>query len=215
MCQLVRARRLLLLLIACVAAVPVAEAQTIRTWRLLPTTLVPQPGSACPEGWTEATAPTDCREYHPLAGSSACCRYAPGLIPVQCTEGCRGGGAQPVITVTGPEAGAIDTTHRFVASVTGCTPGTWEWTLSGGGRIVEPGRVANTVSAQWSTSGVKTVTATNAACGGASGSWFITIGGGGEPRPWRVCVASGTVTYTPGVESTGRLDLVLIEGECK
>ncbi len=82
----------------------------------------------------------------------------------------------PVISVSGPASGNTGQALSFSASASNCT-GTvsdsgWTWSASGG-TISGSG---SAVQVTWATTGSKTVTATNSACGTASGSTSVSIG---------------------------------------
>jgi PKD repeat protein len=87
------------------------------------------------------------------------------------------GSGSASISISGPTSGLVGTSYTYLASATGCTPGTWSWSAGSGGTVASA--IDNAVSIAWSTTGSKTVTATASGCGSAQGSWTVTIGGGG------------------------------------
>ena len=83
----------------------------------------------------------------------------------------------PSISVSGPSSGTVATAYTFSASAANCSPAGsgWTWNVAGG----TGASTSSTIAITWASSGSKTVSATNSACSGASGSSFITISGGG------------------------------------
>jgi PKD repeat protein len=75
----------------------------------------------------------------------------------------------PQIVVTGPATGYTGVPATFNANATNCSPapGGWSWTATGGGQVVGGGTTAS-AQIQWSTTGSKTVSASNSGCPGAT-----------------------------------------------
>lgn len=84
----------------------------------------------------------------------------------------------PVITVSGPTSREVGQTGIYSASAFNCTAsGTgWSWSASGGGSITGSTN-SDQVSISWSSSGTKTVTASNSACGSVTGSLNVSVTG--------------------------------------
>lgn len=85
----------------------------------------------------------------------------------------------PSISVSGPSSGAVNAAHTFSATASNCTAAAsgWSWNVGGG----TGSSTSNTISITWSSTGSKSISATNSGCGSASGSSVISItsGGGG------------------------------------
>lgn len=82
------------------------------------------------------------------------------------------------ITVTGPSAGNVGAALTFNASGSGtCTPASngWSWSTSGG--TITGTATGASIQVSWSAPGPKNVTASNNACGSASGTKTLTING--------------------------------------
>ncbi|HEY0556834.1 MAG TPA: PKD domain-containing protein, partial [Thermoanaerobaculia bacterium] len=92
-----------------------------------------------------------------------------------------GGGGSAAITIGGNSAGLINQAYTFTASATNCTPSSsgWAWSVGGG----TGSSTSSSISVTWATTGTKTVSATNSACGTATGFHTAAItdpnGGGG------------------------------------
>lgn len=88
---------------------------------------------------------------------------------------------KPSVSVSGPSSGQVDVAYTFTASAANCSPSAngWSWTTSGGSGSSS----SSTITVTWSSTGGKSVRATNSACGSAAGTKSITIGNGGEPPP--------------------------------
>ncbi len=121
-----------------------------------------------------------------------------------------GGGGNPSISITGNSAGSLDQAYTFTALATSCTPSLtgWSWTVGGG----TGSSTSSSISVTWATTGTKTVSVTNSACGSATGLHPINItdpnggGGGGLASKFTFTPSSpkpgDTVTFD-GTASTG------------
>ncbi|HEV7670855.1 MAG TPA: PKD domain-containing protein [Thermoanaerobaculia bacterium] len=88
------------------------------------------------------------------------------------------------ITLGGASSANINQPATLTASASGCNPDSAGWSWGTGGGTINGGSTASTVSITWTTTGSKTVSASNSACPGASGSRQVTVtdpntGGGG------------------------------------
>ncbi len=108
--------------------------------------------------------------------------------------------AQPAsITLSGPSSGSPNAGYTFTASATNCSPAVsgWSWTTGGGSGSSSTDKI----TLSWSTTGSKTVAASNTACGSASGSKSISIssgtGGGGGAGGGSGGSFSPNFAYTP------------------
>lgn len=94
-----------------------------------------------------------------------------------------GGGNTPSITVSGVGAGQINQAIVFAASASNCTASSTGWTWNVGDGTISGSATGSGISVTWTTTGSKTVSATNSGCSGAQGSRGVTItdsnGGGG------------------------------------
>lgn len=81
----------------------------------------------------------------------------------------------PRIVVAGPVSGQPGTAYNFTASATNCVPTAngWTWTTAGG--AIDGASNGNSISVSWSTTGSKSVSARNSACGSAIGSRSINV----------------------------------------
>lgn len=80
-----------------------------------------------------------------------------------------GGNNNPTITVSGPPTGKVNVGQTFTAAGGGsCSPNAsgWSWTTSGG--TVTGADNAGSITVSWSTTGLKSVQATNSACPGVT-----------------------------------------------
>lgn len=127
------------------------------------------------------------------------------------------GAAQPAsVAISGSSSGKVDQALSFSASASNCTPSAsgWNWN-AGGGTLSGSGA---SVQITWSSAGNKTVTASNSACGGATGLKVVSItansggggggGGGGSNLTAAFTVspaspAAGTAVTFDGSSSTG------------
>ena len=87
----------------------------------------------------------------------------------------------PSVSVFGPSSGQVGVAYTFSASAANCSPSAngWSWSTAGGTGT----STSSSITVTWSSTGGKSVRATNSACGSASGTRSITIGNGGEPPP--------------------------------
>jgi PKD repeat protein len=116
-----------------------------------------------------------------------------------------GGGNTQSISVTGPSSGNLNQGYTFSATASNCTANStgWSWNVGGGSVTGESNTSSITVS--WSTTGSKTVSATNTGCSGAQGgSRNITItdpgnNGGGNPNG----PLQAAFTFTPSAPKPG------------
>lgn len=88
------------------------------------------------------------------------------------------------ISISGSSSANINQAVTLTASASGCNPASSGWTWSAGGGTFNGASNASSVSITWTTTGSKTVTATNSACTGATGTRQVTVtdpgsGGGG------------------------------------
>jgi chitodextrinase len=89
-----------------------------------------------------------------------------------------GGGPTPSIFVEGPEGGKPGDHLTFTANAAICTPNPsgWSWTTSGG--AISGSSTGSSVQVSWAAAGEQTVTATNSACGGATGLRHVEVSSG-------------------------------------
>lgn len=89
----------------------------------------------------------------------------------------------PSISISGPSSGIVDTDYFFSASASNCTPipDSWSWTTSSG--TISGSANAATVGISWSTTGSKTIDATNPGCSGVSGQRTVSITDAPPPPP--------------------------------
>ncbi len=104
----------------------------------------------------------------------------------------------PTIFVGGPASGKPGDLLTFNAAAAICTPDPsgWSWNVSGG--TISGGTTGSTLEVAWGSAGAKDVTATNFACGGASGLRSVDISSGGAPS-----LVAG-FGYSPGAPSPGQ-----------
>jgi chitodextrinase len=90
----------------------------------------------------------------------------------------QGGGPTPSIFVEGPDGGKPGDLLSFTANAAICTPNPsgWSWTTSGG--TISGSSTGNTLQVSWAGAGERTVTATNPACGGATGLRYVDVSNG-------------------------------------
>ena len=81
----------------------------------------------------------------------------------------------PAISVSGPGSGQLGQSLTFSGSASNCTPNGsgWSWSVSGG--TISGGSSSSSISVSWSTTGTKSVSATNSGCSGAQGSAVVVI----------------------------------------
>jgi PKD repeat protein len=137
-----------------------------------------------------------------VSATNAQCGSASGSHSVEIDEE----SPAPVITLTGPSSGLVGDALTFTASAESCTPDPegWSWSVDGG-EISGPATTAS-VTVVWATPGLKTVGATNAQCGSASGSHTVEID---EESPAPVITLTGpssglvgeALTFTASAES--------------
>jgi PKD repeat protein len=75
----------------------------------------------------------------------------------------------PTISVSGPTTGQPNQAYAFSASATNCTPSATGWSWSVGGGTIAGSSTGSSISVSWSTPGLKTISAANSGCSGASG----------------------------------------------
>jgi PKD repeat protein len=89
----------------------------------------------------------------------------------------------PVITVSGPSTGAVNTPYTFTGLASNCTPAaTWTWIVGTGG-TVSGSTTAASITVTWATTGNFSLAASNTGCSGALGSKAITISPTGSGNP--------------------------------
>lgn len=106
---------------------------------------------------------------------------------------------QPGISVSGPSSGKPGTALSFTAQGTGsCKPNAsgWTWTAPGG---TITGGTTDSVTISFAASGNKTVSATNSACGQASGSKTVIIANDQLPTGLKA-----EFSYTPTTPGAGQ-----------
>ncbi|HEX3557231.1 MAG TPA: PKD domain-containing protein [Thermoanaerobaculia bacterium] len=89
----------------------------------------------------------------------------------------------PSISVSGPVTGQPNQAVTFNASASNCTVDVngWSWSVNGG--TIAGSATGRSISVSWSTTGAKTVSATNSGCSGALGSQGINISSGTTGGP--------------------------------
>jgi PKD repeat protein len=104
----------------------------------------------------------------------------------------------PSIFVGGPNTGAPGDQLTFTANAAICTPNPsgWSWNPSGG--FISGSATGSTVQISWSSAGEKSVTATNSACGTATGLRSVDISSPGGPN----LVAN--FNFSPGSPAPGQ-----------
>jgi len=115
-------------------------------------------------GWYYARSPTGFSQVMPRTGvwnGKYFYRTAWTLFDVHVR-----GALTPTITITGPASGYVGDAQAFSANATSCTPDPsgWSWSTSGGTGAGS----SSTASITWSSTGVKSVSATNTGCPGAT-----------------------------------------------
>jgi PKD repeat protein len=109
------------------------------------------------------------------------------------------------LAVAGPASGLVGTAYTFTASAANCTPAaTWTWDVAGGS-VTGPS-TGSSIAISWATTGSYTVSATNGACAGGSGSATIAIGRGSLAARFVYSPASpvaGSTVSFDGSASTG------------
>ncbi|HEX6903193.1 MAG TPA: PKD domain-containing protein [Thermoanaerobaculia bacterium] len=121
--------------------------------------------------------------------------------------GSAGGGpgpTNPSISVSGPSAGNLNQSYTFSATPSNCTANSTGWNWNTGGGSVSGDANGSTVTVSWSTTGSKTVSATNTGCSGAQGVRNISItdpgnNGGGNPNG----PLQAAFTFTPSAPKPG------------
>ena len=137
-------------------------------------------------GWYYARSPTGFSQVMPRTGvfnGKYFYRTAWTLFDVHVR-----GSLTPTITVTGPPSGYVGETKTFTATATSCTPSPsgWTWSTDGG----TGAGTSSTANISWSTTGVKSVSASNTGCPGATVVAATTSIAPAEP-------AIGSVTASP------------------
>ncbi|MBP7755186.1 MAG: PKD domain-containing protein [Thermoanaerobaculia bacterium] len=101
-----------------------------------------------------------------------------GICTASTTRTVTVSGAQPVVSVSGPQTGGIGQSLSFSASATNCTPSAngWLWTTDG----AAGSSTTSTITLVWETEGEKTITAKNSACGTATGRHTVSVSAGGS-----------------------------------
>lgn len=132
-----------------------------------------------------------------------------GRIEVATGGGGGGGGGgnnNPSISVNGPLTGQPNQSYSYTAAASNCTPSANGWTWNTGGGSVTGDPSGNAISISWSTTGAKSVTVTNSACGSAQGNRNVSItdsnGGGGGGNPGDPLQAQ--FTFTPSSPTPGQ-----------
>lgn len=106
------------------------------------------------------------------------------------------------ITLGGASSANINQAVTLTASATGCNPASSGWSWGAGGGTINGASNASSVSITWTTTGSKTVSASNSACTGASGIRQVTVtdpgsGGGGG-------TLAALFTFTPSSPTMGQ-----------
>ena len=91
-----------------------------------------------------------------------------------------GGGTASVSVSCSPTSVNVNSPTSCSASASNCSPSSngWSWSTGGG---TASGGSSSAISVQWTSPGAKTVSATNSACGSASGSRTITVSDPNSP----------------------------------
>lgn len=109
------------------------------------------------------------------------------------------------ISISGPSSGNVNASLTFTASGTGsCSPASngWTWSLAGG--TATGSTTGNQVTVSWSSAGGKTLTATNSACSGATGTKTVTISSGNPPPPPPPGNLQAAFSFTPASPIVGQ-----------
>lgn len=131
-------------------------------------------------GWYYRGNPTGFNQVMPRFGKfvgSYFYRAALSLLDIHLWNS--NGNPSPSIFVGGPTSGAPGDVLTFSADAAICTPNPsgWSWNVSGG--FISSGATGSSIQVSWSTAGEKDVTATNSACGTATGLRSVAISSGG------------------------------------
>jgi len=108
------------------------------------------------------------------------------------------GNPAPSIFVGGPTTGAPGDQLTFTANAAICTPNPAGWSWNPGGGFIAGGATGSTVQITWTTAGEKSVTATNSACGAATGLRSVDISSPGGPN------LTANFTFNPASPAPGQ-----------
>jgi PKD repeat protein len=103
----------------------------------------------------------------------------------------------PAVVVSGATTGTVNVSQTISAAASNCTPASNGWTWSTNGGTIGGSATGSSISVAWSTTGNKTVTASNSACGSASGSLVVNVGAAGPTPP------TAQFVYTPSTPKVG------------
>jgi PKD repeat protein len=81
----------------------------------------------------------------------------------------------PAIAVSGSTSGLTNQPYTFFGSASNCTPTSAGWSWSVGGGTISGASTGSSILVSWTTTGSKTVSATNSSCSGAQGSASIAL----------------------------------------
>jgi Tol biopolymer transport system component len=101
----------------------------------------------------------------------------------------------PTITVDGPTSGNInEAVEGFTATAANCTPSAngWTWSINGGTGT----STSDTIDITWATTGVKTISATNSACAGATVTTHQVTISDPDAQPTSTTDGNGNITST-------------------
>ena len=104
------------------------------------------------------------------------------------------------VNVSGPSSGLTGAALTFTASPTGsCSPATsgWSWQLAGG--AASGSTSGSTVTVTWSSTGSKTISASNSGCPGATDSLTVTISNPTQGSPLQAAF-----TFSPAAPQSGQ-----------
>lgn len=141
---------------------------------------------------------TSAGTYYPCLRVKRGSTTSPLFVHVQPILVTSGSSGNPSITISGPTSGTMDQALTFGAIAANCTPSAsgWTWTTGGGSGT----STSNSISITWSSTGGKSITASNSACSGASDSHSVNIsatqGGGGT--------LTANFTFTPTSPAPGQ-----------
>jgi len=148
-------------------------------------------------GWYYRGGPTGFNSVTPRSGKFVggnFYRAALSIFDFHQRTGLTGGGA--AIDISGPNAGQVGQPLAFTGSAIGCSPAGsgWTWTVDGGSILGSASGA--TVSVSWPSSGTKTLSARNPACGSAVGIKAVTVSGTGG--------LAASFTFSPGSPRPGQ-----------
>ncbi len=108
------------------------------------------------------------------------------------------------LSISGPSSGQANQALIFMASGGGsCSPsaGGWSWSTAGG--TITGGTTAS-ATITWSSDGTKSITVTNTACSGVSGTKSVTIGSVTPPPPPPPTGLQAAFTFAPGAPAVNQ-----------